>query len=338
MVLTAQPRLSRLDPAAADELRAVRADIDADRIRRHVEHLAEPRSRRHAAEGMARAEGYVTGELRRAGWWVDRRPFPVLDGSGATGVNLLATRSSGTAAPVFVIGAHLDTVPDSPGSDDNASGVACLLELARLLPSVVPDRRARVLLAVFDEEETGLHGSRDLARELATAGPLAGVVVFECIGFVADSDDTQILPPGAGLLYPGQRRQMRRRGWRGDWTLVAYQRRALGLARPFAAGLTQLGGAGTVILARDPLDLPVASRLLRRYLPVVSDFARSDHKPFWDLGVPAIQVTDTANFRNPHYHQTTDEPATLDYQRIADIAAATVHAILAAGRVGSAAD
>jgi len=85
-----------------------------------------------------------------------------------------------------------------------------------------------------------------------------------------------------------------------------------------------------VMLARDPVDLPLLGPLLGRAAPFVHDFARSDHKPFWDLGMPAIQVTDTANFRNPHYHQPTDTPETLDYERIADIVAATA-AIVTAG-------
>jgi Zn-dependent M28 family amino/carboxypeptidase len=63
--------------------------------------------------------------------------------------------------------------------------------------------------------------------------------------------------------------------------------------------------------------------LLRGYGPLVQHFARSDHKPFWDAGVPAVQVTDTADFRNPHYHRASDTPDTLDYERIADLAAAT---------------
>ena len=311
-MLTAQPRLRALPASVAAQLEAVRARVDAGRLRRHVERLDEPRSRRHAEAGMARAESYVARELESAGWPVRRRKFTV-PGGNAVGVNLVAGRSAGTTP---IVGAHLDTVPGSPGADDNASAVAALLELALILPE------DRVRLVAFDEEETGLHGSRALARETVDTPP-AAVVVLECIGFYTSAAGTQRLPPGAAWLYPEQHRKLRRSGWPGDWTLLAYQRSSRRLTRMFAECLVHLRGQGSVLLARDPLDLPLAGPLLRRYVPLAQHFARSDHKPFWEAGVPAIQVTDTADFRNPHYHQPSDTPETLDYERIADIVAAT---------------
>ncbi|MFY1687389.1 M20/M25/M40 family metallo-hydrolase [Plantactinospora sp. WMMB782] len=324
MVLTAQPRLRPLTPAVAARLATVRAGVQEGRLRRHVERLDAPRGRYHAAPEMSRAESYVAGELERAGWRVRRQEFTGPGGS-ASGVNLLADPPAEDPVdprrPTVLVGAHLDTVPGSPGADDNASGVACLLELARILPEFGLARPVR--LAVFDQEETGLHGSRALAGELGTLGRPAAVVVFECIGFYSALPGSQVLPSGAGLLYPGQRRRIRQRGWRGDWTLVAYRQSAGRLARLFGECLTHLAGPGTALLARDALDLRLAGPLLRRYVPATEHFARSDHQPFWDVGVPAIQVTDTADFRNPHYHQPGDTPETLDYHRIADIAAAT---------------
>ncbi|GAA3767384.1 M28 family metallopeptidase [Plantactinospora mayteni] len=334
MVLTAQPRLRPLPPATAERLAKVRAGVDEGRLRQHVERLDVPRGRYHAAPAMTRAESYVAGELERVGWRVNRREFTV-PGDSVSGVNLLADPpvEEGTdprrSGPTVLIGAHLDTVPGSPGADDNASGVACLLELARVLPEFGLARHVR--LAVFDEEETGLHGSRALAGELSTADRPAAVVVFECIGFYSALPGTQVLPPGAGLVYPAQRRRIRQRGWRGDWTLVAYRQSAGRLARLFGECLTHLAGPGTALLARDALDLRLAGPLLRRYVPTTEHFARSDHQPFWDIGVPAIQITDTADFRNPYYHQPSDTPETLDYHRIADIAAATAVSLVGFG-------
>jgi Zn-dependent M28 family amino/carboxypeptidase len=271
------------------------------RLRQHVERLAEPRSRRHAPQAMDRAEAYVTARLEGAGWSVVRRPFPV---PGAA--NLLAERPGTGGGPTYLVGAHLDTVPGSPGADDNASGVACLLELARVAPP-----EPHLLLAVFDEEETGLLGATALAAELTD---LAGVIVYECVGYFAG---TQRLPPGAGLVFPRQVRQMRRLAFRAEWLLLAYRHPAQRLVRRLAAELVARSGPDAVILARDPRGLPWLS----------AQFARSDHKPFWDRGVPAIQVTDTANFRNPHYHRPTDLPETLDYGRMADLVAATAAAL-----------
>ncbi|MFC6022557.1 M20/M25/M40 family metallo-hydrolase [Plantactinospora solaniradicis] len=333
MFLTAEPRLRDLPPALAAQLTSLRGSVDEGRLRRHVERLDAPRGRHHAAPEMHRAESYVVGELERVGWRVRRRAFTV-PGDAIAGANLFATPPIGDSVrspdpagrtsmgeTTVLIGAHLDTVPGSPGADDNASGVACLLELARLLPAYGLARDVR--LAVFDEEETGLHGARALAGELTGPDRPGAVMVFECIGYYSAHADTQVLPSGAGLVYPGQRRRIRQRGWRGDWTLVAYRQSAVRLARLFGECLAHLAGPGTAVLTRDALDLPLAGPLLRRYVPATEHFARSDHQPFWDVGVPAIQITDTADFRNPHYHQPSDTPETLDYTRIADIAAAT---------------
>jgi hypothetical protein len=306
----AEPRLIQPSSARLDELRG---RVDVARIRTDVERLDEPRSRLFAPEAMERAERYVTDQLETAGWSVQRRPF----NEGLAGVNLLATTTPGPAR--LIVGAHLDTVPGSPGADDNASGVAGLLELARIVPPT-----PGLMLAVFDQEEPGLHGSRALATELVAAGRAPdGVIVFECIGYTAVEARTQRLPPGLGTLYRGQVRRMRARDFRGEWTIVLYRADARDLAAAFGGALAHAAGRHAVMLARDPVDLPLLGRLLVRAAPFVRDFARSDHKPFWDLGVPAIQVTDTANFRNPHYHQPTDTPETLDYARIADIVAAT---------------
>nr|MDT0656829.1 M20/M25/M40 family metallo-hydrolase [Micromonospora sp. DSM 115978] len=345
MVLTARPRLRPLPPEVTRRLTAVRTMVETGRLRRHVERLDEPRGRRHAPAAMARAEAYVIRELESAGWRVRRRPFTVA-GADIAGINLVADlptpgrptpdrptpdrTAPNRTAPDLLVGAHLDTVPGSPGADDNASGVACLLELARILQgqeTAGQETAGRVRLVVFDEEETGLHGARALAAELTGVHRPAAVIVFECVGFTAAEAGGQTLPAAAALAYPGQVCRIRRRGWRGDWTLVAYRNDALRPARLVGSGLAHLAGRDAVVLARDPLDIAVVGPLLRRYLPVAAHFARSDHQPFWAVGVPAIQITDTADFRNPHYHRRTDTPDTLDYERMADVTAATAIAL-----------
>jgi hypothetical protein len=318
-----EPRLPALAGALTVRAREIRDGIEPGRLRQHVERLAEPRSHRHAAEGMARAEAYVVGELESCGWPVARRPFAM---AGAEAANLLAERADGGGRPAYLVGAHLDTVPGSPGADDNASGVACILELARLLAPLRLDHD--VLLAVFDEEETGLIGSGLLAEELSTERTLTGVVIYECVGHYPTSPGSQAMPPGAGLIYPAQVGRMKRRGFRGEWTLFAYRGSSFRLAGTLGAFLAYLAGPDAVMLARDPLDFPVLGRLLRLYPALTRHFARSDHKPFWDLGIPAVQVTDTANFRNPRYHQPEDTPDTLDYERMADIVAATAATLI----------
>jgi Zn-dependent M28 family amino/carboxypeptidase len=128
-------------------------------------------------------------------------------------------------------------------------------------------------------------------------------------------------------VYRGQVRRLRANGMRGDFTTVIYQRSAQALATSFADGLAHLAGPAAVVLVRAPTDLPVLGPVLSRTVAFARDFVRSDHVAFWEAGLPAIQITDTANFRNPHYHRASDTPDTLDYRRLADVIAATAVAV-----------
>ncbi len=211
-------------------------------------------------------------------------------------------------------------VRDSPGADDNTASVAALLEVGRLLS----ERRflRTVVLAAVDMEELGLFGSRALVRRFAGERPVLGAIVFETMSYSSREPGSQAIPPGLGALYRGQVRRIRARGSVGDWTNVMYRASSEPLATTFGAALAHLS-TGAVVMLRDPLDLPFVGSILARAVPFAKDFGRSDHKAFWDHGLPAILVNDTANFRNPHYHRPTDTPETLDYERLADIVAAT---------------
>jgi Zn-dependent M28 family amino/carboxypeptidase len=227
-------------------------------------------------------------------------------------------RADGAA---IVIGAHHDTVSSSPGGDDNAAGVAALLELARAL---APYRfRRSLVLAVLDMEEMGFLGAEALVPELLRLYHIEGAIIFETMAYTARAPGTQTVPPGIRWLYPGQVGRIRRRHFTGDFTAVLYNGPALPLARGFAEGLTSLAGPDACVLLRAPGDLPVVGPMLKAALPVVPNFARSDHVVFWQRRIAALQVTDTADFRNPHYHLPTDTLDTLDYERLAAIVGAT---------------
>jgi Zn-dependent M28 family amino/carboxypeptidase len=222
--------------------------------------------------------------------------------------------------------AHLDTVAGSGGADDNGSGVVALLELARILAPLTFKRS--VVLAAVDLEETGdFSGSEALIAELRTQRQVAGAVVFECIGFTDASPGSQRIPPGLGVLYPGQLRRAEALRMAGNWTLVVYRSTGLPLVRAVGEGLAAAAGDDTPLLVRDPLDLPLIGRFLPWIVPTVRHFARSDHVAFWRNGIPAILLTDTADLRNPRYHTGLDLPQSIDYQRVADTVAATALAI-----------
>jgi len=342
-VFTGEPRLRRPTGLASSYLDEAWPAIAEARLREHVTALAEPRNRVTAAEGMHRAEAYVSQLLRDSGWRVQRQPFAFTNVAGVpdfrvegdphprvvfdhiAGANVLATRSGLSSGPPVVVCAHLDTVTDSPGADDNGSGVAVLLALAELLAPVTPERD--IVLGFLDMEEIGCFGARALAAELRWRS-LTGCIVLESVGYVDRAPGSQSMPPLIGMVYPAQIRRIRRRGRRGDWTLVVYRASSAQLARAWAQPLAQLEGRDAVVLTRDPVDLPVVGAALRRRDSWAGEFARGDHAEFWAVGLPAIQVTDTANFRNPHYHQPSDTPDTLDYRRVRAVAAATAAAVV----------
>ncbi|WP_446039234.1 M28 family peptidase [Streptomyces sp. SID1121] len=317
-------------------------------LRRHVTALAgEPRSRRHAPQAMERAEEYVTDHLTEAGWDVHRDPFDVrwrwgsADGPGhramplkirlhrrVAGANLRAEppgprgRGEGTGPrSTVVVGAHLDTVLDSPGADDNASGVAVVLETARVLARLPqpPD----VTLMLFDMEETGLIGSREAVRQLVGTRRVAGMICLESVGYFSSALGSQRLPPGAGLAFPAAAEAIAEGHHRGDFTLVVHRTSSRPAAEAWARAAAEASPSLPSVLLRDPRPDGRFGAAAGLALPVLNNLSRSDHAPFWNHRIPALMLTGTANFRNTHYHRPTDTPDTLDYERLAAVATAT---------------
>jgi Peptidase family M28 len=339
---TSEPRLLPLDSADRRWASAVHGRVSQERLRADLERLPGPRSRLHQPDAMEAAEGLICGAMRAAGWAVERQPYELRNAAGyldyrpegdgprrtvyphLAGVNLLAIKP-GIVCDAVVVGAHYDTVRDSPGANDNTASVACLLELGRVLAGL--SFRDTVILAAFDMEELGAVGSGAFVRQIARTHPIRSAVIFETMAYTDPTPGSQSTLPGIGVLFPGQMRRVRRRRFAGDWTMVLYRRSALELARSFGEALAFVAGSDVPILWRDPLDLAITGPLLRRVVPGLHNFARSDHAPFWDARLPAIMITDTANFRYPHYHEPTDTPEKLDYRRLADIVCATAIAV-----------
>lgn len=343
MLGAAEPRLRPLNAQLADLADQISRTVEADRIRADVVNLASPRNRLHYT-GTEHFEALIESGLNEAGWIAERKPFAfpgtqrvleytsdglhpaMADRENVQGVNVVARLDAAPPGPPVVIGAHYDTVPNSPGADDNGSGVAALLELARVLKDLPV--RVPVILASFDHEELGMFGSRAFVEDIASAGGTRLAVIYECIGYNANEPGAQTMPAGVGVLYRRQVRKMRRRGLMGDETIVLYEAASSSAARELGEHLGHLAGTDRVVLLRNPVDLPVTGPIIRRAIPWVGEFARSDHVSFWNASLPAVLMTDTANMRSPHYHAPSDKPETLDYRRIADIVAATAMLIL----------
>ncbi len=192
-----------------------------------------------------------------------------------------------SVAPLLV-GAHYDTVAGSPGADDNGSALAVLLEVAYCLKDA--DVVRPVWLAAFSLEEQGLLGSRAFASRLKKSGrPLAGAVILECVGYTSQEPGSQRHPPGVPASAPTV----------GNFLGIVGNESS----RPLIAAVEQ--SARRISLPTFTLAVPSRGEAF-------PDVRRSDHASFWDEDLPAVMLTDTANFRNPHYHQPTDRIETLD--------------------------
>jgi hypothetical protein len=291
---------------------------------------------------MQQAQTYVTERLAEAGWRVRSVPFQrrwvigVSDAGGRSsilsrlrvfhrlnGVNLLAELPGAPKQRRTLLVAHLDSVACGTGADDNASGVAALVESARLLatlPEVPP-----ITLAIVDMEELGKVGSGALARDPAFIRNLDLVVCLESVGTFTDAANTQRVG-GLGLLFRDLARRIRAGRYRGDFLLVVCRTSSARPANTVTAAAAALSSPLAVFEARDPRPDGSRGRLLTWLLPILANLDRSDHAPFWNRGVPAMMLTTTASFRNPHYHLEGDGPHAVDCQRVTAVAVAVAAA------------
>ena len=261
-----------------------------DRLRQHLDELVGDRHPNSSPQGLQRAEQYLTRQFDALGLDVTSHSF---DGLGATYRNIVATLSAtDLAASPLVIAAHYDTVARSPGADDNASGLAVMLEAARCLLAT-PLRRPIRFIA-FCLEESDLLGSRAYAAQLrAESQTLWGAIVLECLGFASTEEGSQQAPRGLPIAIPTI----------GDFLGIVGNDASAGLVRVIEGAAKR----------RVP-NLKTLSLVVPGQGELFPDTRRSDHAAFWAHGYPAVMLTDTANFRNPHYHQPTDTLDTIDLE------------------------
>ena len=290
--------------------------IAPDDIGNHIAEIQGPRlgtgneAQRAKLDDVA---GYIHDQLAGDGLTVSEGPVTY---SGYTFPNIVGTLR-GTRCPetTFIVGAHYDSVAAGPGADDNASGVAGMLEIARLLSGRSFD--ASIDFVAFPFEENGLIGSSRMAGDARDADrELAGVLVLEMIGYTCDEPGCQRYPEGVPPPRPA-----------GDFILVVGNTASAPLLNRFSVA------AASAVPSLPLIPLEVAGN--GEALP---DVRRSDHAPFWDTGYQALMISDTANFRNPNYHKASDSLDTLDLAFAADVAnavAATIEQRLTADEDGN---
>ncbi len=283
-----QPLLSRATPASA-------RTVDPSRLRAHVSKLSTelaPRDESHV-ENLDRVAAYIKDEFSQTSALVSEQTYQV---RGNTYRNVIAQFGPESEERI-VVGAHYDTAGPLPGADDNASGVAGLLELAHLLNRQPPSLRVELVAFTLEEPpyfRTTKMGSSIHAQSLRMYNKrVRAMLCLEMIGYFSDAPNTQHFP-GAVLspFYPSAGNFIGVVGRLSDWSLTRKTKATMRNASP----------------------LPVYSINAPSFVTGV-DF--SDHSSYWDAGYSAVMITDTAFYRNRYYHTAEDTEEKLDYARMA---------------------
>ncbi len=289
--------ISKTAPLSPDEV-TLREELRAD-VQKLAGEIGE-RNMRHYPQLNAAAD-FIENSFSLAGLHPRRDSYEL---HGLACHNIEA-EIPGTHPEIILIGAHYDSVFGSPGANDNGSGVAAMLALARRFANRQPERRLtqtpyRTLrfVAFVNEEPpyflSGEMGSLVYARRCKERGEkISAMISLETIGYFSDAPNSQVYPSRAlGAFYPKVGNFI---GFVSNVHSRTLLRRAIALFREHA-------------------KIPSEGAALPWFIPGVS---WSDQWSFWKNGYPGIMVTDTAPFRYPYYHSADDTPDKLDYDRFA---------------------
>lgn len=272
--------------------------IDVDRVRTHVKTLAGDIGERNMfhPQALRRAAAYIERTWQAQGYTVARQEYQA---RGETIANLEVSRAgTDPSAGVVVIGAHYDSVVGSPGANDNGTGVAALLEIARHLVARQPCRTVHLVAFVNEEPpffKTASMGSRVYAKMARARGDdIHAMLCLETIGYYSDAPGSQHYPPLFNLFYPE----------RGNFIGFVSDFRSRPLLKQAVAAF------------RGASDFPLEYVSTFSFIPGVD---WSDHWSFWREGIPAVMVTDTAPYRYPYYHTSLDTVDKVSYPQLARV-------------------
>jgi hypothetical protein len=294
------------------------APLTSSALQADIELIARPRSAQNP-ETLRQIGDYIAREFAAAGFSLERQ---ILTEDDHRYENIVAIKKGADLADnsALLVIAHFDSVPNSPGADDNASGVAALLEVARLAAKMRFSKTLK-LVALNLEESNGLGAARYIQQARSTHENISGVINLEMLGYRNKKAGSQKLPEalrGAGpmlrqyassLGYPEEGMAIEEflrqpeMSIAGDFLAVVANERSLGLLRQFIQGAKSTQGGSSM--------LPIIAIQDGRIMP---DTRRGDHAAFWDAGYPALMITDTADLRNPNYHSPEDTAQTLDLE------------------------
>ncbi len=283
------------------------AKVDPASLKSHVSMLAEkfvPRDYKHP-ENLDRAAAYIRREFDHTNGGVSEQTYEV---NGHIYRNVILQLGPESEERI-VVGAHYDTDGPLPGADDNASGVAGLIELANLLDHASLPLTVELIAYTLEESpffRTNNMGSAIHARDLKKRGiPIRMMISLEMIGFFSDDANSQLFPFSfLKLFYPSE----------GNWIAVIGNLSSGSDVRRVKASMHRA------------TELPVYSFNAPPLLVPGIDW--SDHLNYWNYGYPAVMITDTSFFRNINYHSEHDTPEKLDYERMSMVVVGVYEAVI----------
>jgi len=292
--MTLMPNTSyegKLEPLSSKEI-AISSELN-----KHVTFISkEIGERNYVAYGnLLKTKDYIISSLKQYGYTVQEHSYKI---SNTTFSNIEATLTGSlNSKDIFIIGAHYDSVITSPGADDNASGVAALLVLAKIFSKEKVKRTIKFVAFVNEELPffmTKNMGSKAYLNQLKKDGNIFGMISIESIGYYSDAEKSQSYPLFLNFFYPNK----------GN----------------FIAFASNLSSKKLLYYAIDSFrkdqKFPSEGIIGPSWFPGIG---WSDQWSFWQKNIPAIMVTDTVPFRNPHYHTSSDTADTLDYDKMATV-------------------
>jgi Zn-dependent M28 family amino/carboxypeptidase len=276
--------------------------ISIENLKQHVRNLHFDRNPYDHSLELEKAAQYIQEEFLKMGWDVEEDPF---QWEGRPYKNIVAEKKGTTFSEnILILGAHYDTVPGSPGADDNASAVAVLLEVARNIQAIPLSMTLKLI--AFSLEEVGYIGSTHYAEDAKKRGDqIFGMISLEMVGFTGLKQNYPV------YLNPKYYSNI------GDFIGIIANERSKAL----------MGRIQKSIKTHIP-QLPSEYLLVPKNGDGMEEVRLSDHSPFWDHGFPALMVTDTAFLRNPNYHLPSDSIETLDFEFMRKVAIGIYYSVV----------
>lgn len=304
-----QIRLTANDLQPVD-IQSIVDQVDSNLLRSDLDFVEGPRHRSNAPVHLQEVRDFIQERFTNHGFGVSTQT--VLANNG--GINFIGSQvGTGASDEVYILDAHYDSVPNTPGADDNGSGIVGMLEAARILASYNFNKTIRYI--GFDLEEIGLVGARKYVAEgISADDDIKGVLNLEMIGYYTEEPNTQAFPQGFNFLYPDEYGAIEADEFRGNFIAN------IGIVDQNDWEQAYAQAANTYV----PELKVVTFNAPSNWQSVAPDLGRSDHAEFWRAGIPAVMITNTSEFRTPHYHQPSDNLETLNFTFMSQVVKAAV--------------